>query len=166
MTKIANGWSIDTDTIDFIHSVLPKGSTILEFGSGEGTAYLAKDYTMYSVEQDWVGKYNSTYINAPIRGYSDTFPTPVIDGPQKGWYDSNIVLDAIKNIKYDLILIDGPNGEIGRGGFINILDDIDTDVMLIFDDVHRQPELDLMQKVSTKLNKPYTMVNAITGYIK
>ena len=42
--------SISDQTIDFIRSILPAGSTILEFGSGAGTIALSEYYTMYSVD--------------------------------------------------------------------------------------------------------------------
>ena len=101
------GWSISEICFNYIREILPDGSTILEFGSGFSTEQLSKYYTMYSVEnyQEWVGKYDATYIYAPIRKYeiggSDIFGdadfwTAPEDIPgeqtaaQVGWYDPDI----------------------------------------------------------------------------
>ena len=71
---MAAGVSINDECLKFIKSILPKGSTILEFGSGEGTTWLAKDYKMYSVENqpEWFDKYpnDTTYINCNIHHIS------------------------------------------------------------------------------------------------
>ena len=65
------GWSINEVCFDYIKDILPDGKIILEFGSGFGTEQLAKHYKMYSIEnyKEWIGKYNSTYIYAPISQY-------------------------------------------------------------------------------------------------
>ena len=54
---------------------VPAGSKVLEFGSGDGTAEMAKHFIMTSIEQDlkWVDKYDSRYIYAPLY--------------DKNWYD-------------------------------------------------------------------------------
>ena len=68
---------------------------------------------------------------------------------------------------YDMILVDGPGGSYGRGGFFKYLDKFNTDVPILFDDINREAELDLMKCVSKKLNKPYHILkddNAL-GYI-
>ena len=96
------GWSINEVCFKYIREILPSGKTILEFGSGFGTEQLSKHYTMYSIEnyEEWVGKYKSTYIHAPIRNYEiggselfgdeEFFTAPDIP-EQKGWYDPDIV---------------------------------------------------------------------------
>ncbi len=105
-------WSIDKELFDFILSVLPEGKTMLELGSGWASQKLSEHYTVYSIEHNekWVGKYNTHYIYAPIKN---------------GWYDTSIISkEAPKD--YDLILIDGPTGDIGRGGFYTNLDLFNT----------------------------------------
>ena len=65
------GWAISKTCFDYIRELLPGGKVILELGSGEGTAELAKYYRMYSIEnqKEWINKYDSTYIYAPIKKY-------------------------------------------------------------------------------------------------
>lgn len=137
------GWSIDEELFDFIRSILPEGKTMLELGSGWSSQKFSEHYTVYSIEHNekWVGKYNTHYIYAPIKN---------------GWYDISILSKKLPK-NYDLILIDGPTGDIGRGGFYLHLDLFNTNTIMIFDDVNRKPEYELMVLVSEKLNRPFNV---------
>ena len=132
------GWAIQESCFNLIKKILPEGKTILELGSGHGTDALSKHYNMISIENqpEWVGVYNSHYIEVPIRSYSHTqintvgllseveeYTAPDLpgDGPkgtitplQRGWYDYKILSEKLKDLTYDLILIDNgskPNGK-------------------------------------------------------
>lgn len=165
------GWAIQESCYNFIKDTLPWGSTILELGSGVGTMHLAKHYKMYSIEnyKEWVDKYESTYIHAPIKYYDDEWTTPDLPGEgmdrQKGWFDPEIVAANLPE-EYDAILIDGPNGMFGRGGFLKHLELFNTDVLLIFDDINRESEMELMKAVSEKIGRPYICLDDKTGYIE
>lgn len=103
-TSSFGGWTISKQLFDWLVKALPEGSTILELGSGAGTAQLAKHFRMISVEhkRKFVGRYDSKYIYAPI-----------VDG----WYDAKIIAKQLgKPAKYDLLLVDGPLGNICRLG--------------------------------------------------
>tara|TARA_Y100000310_G_scaffold308422_1_gene351526 strand:- start:485 stop:1018 length:534 start_codon:yes stop_codon:yes gene_type:complete len=167
-----DGWSITEICFNYIRDLLPDGGTILELGSGFGTDILSKYYKMYSIENDkkWVDEYNSTYIHAPIVFYDDNTEFSVPEGipRQRGWYNPDIVKTFLAKIeKYDLILVDGPNGgKYGRGGFYKYLDLFNTDVFIIFDDINRESERILIEKVSKKINRNYTMLDdVVTGVI-
>lgn len=168
--RIFGGWAIQESCYNFIRKILPEGSKILELGSGIGTYHLSKHYTMYSIENyiEWVDKYESEYIHAPIKYYTTEYTAPDLPGehskPQIGWYDT-FFLEGKMPESYDLILVDGPNGTYGRGGFLKHMDLFNTNVPIIFDDVNREPELALMKAVSEKLNRPYNFVDNFTGYI-
>ena len=177
------GWSISEICFNYIREILPDGSTILEFGSGFSTEQLSKYYTMYSVEnyQEWVGKYDATYIYAPIREYeiggSDIFGdadfwTAPEDIPgeqtaaQVGWYDPDIVKKNLPD-KYDLILVDGPNGTFGRAGFYKHLEWFNTDIPIIIDDTHRDAERIMMEKISKSVGREYKILSDdVTGVIE
>lgn len=133
------GMAISQELYHYLCAVLPEGSTILELGSGYGTSQLAKRFVMYSVEHnaDWVNRYNSTYIHAPI---------------ENSWYS----VDAIKRglpKHYDLILIDGPPRRIGRRGFFKNLEIFNVNVPLVFDDIHDPNEFQDMIDVAKKLER-------------
>lgn len=164
------GWAIQESCFNFIRKLLPEGSTILELGSGIGTHHLSKHYKMYSVENypEWINKYDSTYIYAPIKFYNEVYTAPELPGEdnnsQTGWYDYFLLKGNLPE-KYDMILVDGPNGTFGRGGFLKHIDLFNTNVPIIFDDVNREPELALIKAVSKHINKPYEFVDKFTGYI-
>ena len=77
----------------------------------------------------------------------------------------NMIGPKLESLSYDLILVDGPNGAIGRGGFLKHLDLFNTNVPIIFDDINRKDELQMMVKVSEILNKPCKKLDKHTGYI-
>lgn len=138
-----SAWSISKELFDFIRLILPEGKTILELGSGWATGQFAKFYTVYSVEHDhkWLYKYNYNYIYAPIKN---------------NWYDPQILEKELPK-EYDLILVDGPPGWIGRSGFYNYLHLFNTDAIIIFDDVNRKVEYNLMVNVANKLDREFSI---------
>lgn len=158
--------SISDTTLDFIRSILPEGSTILEFGSGEGTVRLSEYYKMYSVENqtEWQDRFPdaTTYINCDTKWYDDAFTVPEMSSQQRAWYDPDMLLGKLPK-EYDLILIDGPGGQYGRGGFLKYLEHFNTDLPMIFDDANRPAELELMQKVSQIVNRPYALSETDPG---
>ena len=129
---------------DWITNNLEKGKTILELGSGVTTIKLTEDYIVHSIEHD--EKFlnlaeDSNYIYAPIERYNGY-----------RWYSIE-KLNEIKDLEYDMILVDGPTGIIGRVGFLHNLDLFHTDVPILIDDTNRKPEMDLAINVSKKLGK-------------
>lgn len=164
------GWAIQESCYNFLVEKLPAGSTLLELGSGIGTMHLAKHFKMYSIENylEWVDKYDSTYIHAPIKSYDDRWTAPDLPGEgterQLGWFDPQIVANNLPE-KYDAILIDGPNGMFGRGGFLKHLDLFNTDVLMVFDDIDRESEMQLMIKVAEHIKRNYYILDNKTGYI-
>jgi hypothetical protein len=147
------GWSISKLLFDFINELLEPGSRIIEMGSGWGTGELAKSFEMYSIEHDphFLNIHYSNYINAPIVEYSDdSFPN------ETGWYDSDILKKELPR-DYDLILVDGPLGTIGRSGFYRHLDLFRSDVPIILDDVDREDEFRLLRAIEVKLGRQATI---------
>ena len=143
------GWTISQTLFDFIKEFLEPGSRIIELGSGWGTGQLAKYFEMFSIEHDstFLNIHNSNYIHSPIKKHSDsTFPD------DKGWYDP-VVLKSQLPKEYDLVLVDGPPGTIGRSGFYTNLDLFRKDVPIILDDVDREDELQLLRAIEQKLGR-------------
>ena len=113
---------------------------------------------MVSIEHDsrFVGKYQSHYIHAPLRGRvayesGSRFVVPHFSDPQTGWYD----LDAVKKvegIEYDLVLIDAPIGEGNRLPVLNHLDILDLKgKWIIVDDTCRTGEIILFHELLRRL---------------
>ena len=139
------GWSISQELIDWIRENVPRGSVILELGSGYGTQVLADlGYSMYSVEHDpqYVGKYDSLYIPVPIKN---------------GWYNP----DSLRKLPtYDLLLIDGPPGIYQRSNMIKHRHLFDWSKIVIVDDTNRADELKLSKWVGMKKNAQPIRIDA------
>lgn len=140
---------------DWILKNLPEGSTMLEFGSGPGTSRFVEKFKVYSIEHDikYLGKEpRSTYVHAPI--------TLLENGVR--WYDKEIVLKFVENLEYDLILVDGPTGKIGRQGLKSVANKLKTkEIPIIFDDVNRPAEFQLMNEVAGILDRDYTIFTGV-----
>lgn len=117
------GWAIGEVCYKLICQTLPRGGRVLELGSGEGTTELCKHYAVTSIEDDssWLGYAPSKYIHAPL---------------ENGWYSRRKLADLPD---YDLLLVDGPVGELRRG-MLSHMDLFNWSRPTIFDDAHR-PEV-------------------------
>jgi len=126
------GYAIAEETYKWILKNLPKGKTILELGSGKGTVELTKHWKVYSIEHDkrWL-RYaeKSNYIYAPIISYGKK--------KQYNWYDRKIIKRKIPK-EYDLLLVDGPTGNIGREGFLRNIGLFKMNIPIIIDDTQRE----------------------------
>ena len=137
------GWAISFEVAEFISTIIKPGNLILELGSGSGTGYLSRKFNMISVENnpEFLNLENSKYIYAPITEYADS----PFHG-EKGWYDPNILEKELPS-DYDLLLIDGPHGRIGRSGILLHLHLFRPDRPVIVDDSHRPTESNIAQEI-------------------
>ncbi len=149
MPRAFGRWSISKALFDFIRSILPEGKILLELGSGWGSSQFSKHYTVYSVEHnpEWLGKHNTNYLHVPIKDR---------------WYNPTILKEKLPN-NYDLILVDGPPGHIGRHGFCTYLDLFNTNLPIVFDKIYRKNEYSLMIKVGQKLQRDVVIFNSGPG---
>lgn len=134
-----NDSTIGINCFQFIRLILPRGSKILELGSGLGTRQLAKFYTMYSIENDRsrLQEENTTYFYAPIRD---------------GWYDRRSLFCRLPQ-DCDLLLIDGPSGKYKRSGILKNLDLFDLSGWIIVDDINRKEEAEIYNHLYTILER-------------
>lgn len=156
------GWAIDIECYKKILEILPRGNTILELGSGLATNKLSEKYKMFSIEHDenWVNKYNSTYIYAPL---VYDYNNPIIN-----WYDVKILKEKLPT-EYDLILVDGPPGgasinKMTRDGFRRNIDLFNIEnTLIIFDDIQRKEEMWSMNMLVSELNRRFEIFTGGTG---
>lgn len=57
------------------------------------------------------------------------------------------------DIRFDLLLIDGPVGEVGRQGALSMLELLTSSGTVIIDDTHRRPEAELAEEVARCLKE-------------
>jgi hypothetical protein len=133
-------WSIDQKVFGWILSNLQRDSHILELGSGYATGELARYYNMHSIEQDksFIDNHKSHYIYAPI---------------VNDWYDIKILQEELPKIKYDLLLIDGPNS-CNRLKFMDNIGLFNMFAKIIIDDCQETHIKDMADKLSHDLNRP------------
>jgi len=134
------GSGIVEELYEWIKRNIPFGSTIIEFGAGDiSTRALSEHWDLHSVEDNpaWISKWNATYIYAPIKN---------------GWYDIDIV-KANLPLSYALVIVDGPSGAGNRGGILDHLDILRTDVPIIVDDTWREQEYYLAAIMAKRMGK-------------
>lgn len=149
-----DAWSIGPQAFKKITEILPAGSTILEFGSGECTQLLSRLYKMKSIEENavYMNRHNSTYFFVPTvinkEKYAEFPEDPT-------WYDLSILKERAAEFgNYDCILIDGPKGFRGGLYYNKELFNL-KDSLLVFDDTHNIYHHRLMVLISEYLSKPY-----------
>ena len=151
LTTIVNnplgGWSIEKELLNYIRNILSNGKSILEFGSGKGTDALLEFYKVTSIEHNtrfsFKRKENHHCIFVPI---------------QDGWYQHDCVEAALEK-PYDLIIVDGPPGLLRKGILknLNLFKKIRTPV--IFDDVNRELDKEIMSVFCNELKYNHKIIN-------
>jgi hypothetical protein len=119
------GWAISEELYGWLERNVPPGQTVVELGSGQGTADLCKRWKVWSVEHDptWAGSVKqANYVLAPLRG---------------GWYDRAAVKMGLSGVSYSALVIDGPPGTAGRLRFADNADLFDPAAHWVFDDLQR-----------------------------
>ncbi len=146
------GYAIAKETYEWLLENLPKGKTILELGSGKGTVELTKHWKVYSIEHDkrWL-KYaeKSHYIYAPIITYGTN--------KKYKWYARRIIKKHIPK-EYDLLLVDGPNGYIGREGFLRNIGIFKMNIPVIIDDTQREKYVKICDYIVENYKKKATTI--------
>ncbi len=141
MTKKLNGWALGESAFNWILDTIPKGSKILELGSGFGSWEVAKqgyDYTCVEHDTDWLERFEKlNYIHASL-------------DPETGWYMIEKPLPA-----FDLLIIDAPPA--GKGSRLGILDNLHLfnfeSQPILVDDIHRPNDLTLALELGHKLER-------------
>lgn len=157
MTTFGN-YAIDKALVDKVQELLPRGSIILELGSGEGsTPALSENYKLISVEEslEWLNKYpNVQYIHCPLKPHKSL---KNFEEYKQIWYNADILRPAIAKTDYDLILVDGPSSLGSRVGLFKYFDLFKQNVPMVFDDLQRVREWKVINSLSNKLQRPYTV---------
>jgi len=119
-----------------------KGEKILEFGCGNGTIERSKKYKVTAIEHDLLYiKDDFRCIHAPLIFIQDL---------SCFWYDINYFKE-LKFEEFDIIIIDGPPGDIGRKGILSEPWIFKLSNCILIDDTHRQEENDLVSKIEAIL---------------
>jgi hypothetical protein len=143
-------WMLPPEAFAFLRNHLPPTMVnIVELGSGDGTVHLREFGTVYSIEHDekWLRTGpGMNYIHAPI---------------VNGWYDPEAIRGKLP-AQYDCIIVDGPPGDVGRGGMLEHLD-LFRPVPLLVDDVQRLLEVQLAAELARSRNESMSIHHLTSG---
>ncbi|RLD60936.1 MAG: hypothetical protein DRI95_14815 [Bacteroidetes bacterium] len=153
--------------------VINEKKSIIEFGSGISTVYIAKllkeldcNCNFYSVDtsKEWIDKMKQIlekeslldkviFIEAGIKD----IPNSLRYKDQTKWYDIDLINKGLKNAPdFDLVIVDGPNGwtcPYARNSAIPFLKGRTTDSVTIFlDDTKRPSEKEILINWKSMLN--------------
>lgn len=135
MEKV-NAWQLGTlATAWVVENFTSKNTRILELGCGKGTLERAKNYDVLAVEHD------KTYLANEVK----SILAPIVENGtstqhnERGWYDTD-ALESLRGQTFDLLIIDGPPGEIGRSGVLSVPWLLKLSRCIMVDDTHRESE--------------------------
>jgi hypothetical protein len=170
-----DGWGLHIKTTEFMYNIIKDNEikSILEFGSGGSTEFfiearkiLNKNYTIDSLDHseqfcykgpkyDYLNLILTNLITCDDTSYENIFSTKKFDsskfsitndiyntGIKNATYDLN--LNKLKD-NYDLVLIDGPNGNGRNFSYFYLLNRIKKGTFIIIDDYFHY---DFVQKCS------------------
>lgn len=138
------GSGITKELFDFVYALLPKGSHILELGSGPISTpkFVQAGFRVTTVENDekYLGyESGATYIHAPMR---------------ESWYCRDAVRNGLRDLPpYDLLLVDGPVGSESRRMFYGNRDLFDLNCHIILDDTWRPNEYQVAVLLQEELKR-------------
>lgn len=132
--------------------------SIIEFGSGISTVILAKfivenklDAKIISIEDN---KSWCDFIASQLEKYNcnqvvTLHHIPLMKNSSEVlWYDKNEVAKVVNNQKFDLILVDGPSGGLGKAArkpaVPSIINNINDNFCVFLDDVRRADEKQIL----------------------
>jgi hypothetical protein len=151
MALIESGLGIPSGMLEALLELRP--ATVLEIGTGDGTSALTEHFNVVSIEHDsQYHKGTSRLLEVPLKSCRE-LDLPIafwkrFPGATE-WYDPAILLEKLRGVQYDAILIDGPNGGARRAAmwhFFSIL--FRMDVPVIIDDAHRTYDWQVAVKIA------------------
>ncbi len=136
---------------------LSDGATIVELGSGDGTlALLQQGYNVVSVEHDpvWASIHPGTCVLTSIKPCAESEAHG-----EEGWYVLNED-DRRFPPKFELLLVDGPPGWIGRSGLLGHEWLIKRATNILIDDTDRTAEAQLAAQLQSMTNGSMEHIHA------
>lgn len=133
------GWSISEELLlDLM--MFPKGTKMVELGSGEGTKHLVSHFNLTSIEQNekYLNLHHDNYIYAPIK---------------HNWFDLSAF--EAKDLNCEVLLVDAPFGASRRGVIDNFK--LFNAKTVIFDDVNREKDMEIAKEFCAVYNYKMTV---------
>ena len=168
------GWSMTPKALLHCLNIIQiqKATTIIEFGSGASTIYIAQilknqgvDATFYSVESDldWKAAIEKQLEVLGLDTYVSLVHCPIVRvskellyKEQQTWYDTKVLSNEIGAAIFDFVLVDGPFGGSSPyarySAYPFLKDHSHTDPVWFLDDTGRPMEREIIQTWQAKSN--------------
>lgn len=146
---------------------------IIEFGSGISTIILAKfikdnnlNTKIVSIEDNkgWYDYIKSELIKYDLDEIVSLNYIPLLE--EEGitcWYNKKNVSEIVLNKKFDLILVDGPSGGLGKKArkpaLEVIINSLNESFIIFLDDIRRKDEREIINNWESLLNKNNYKIN-------
>jgi hypothetical protein len=132
---------LEKEMFDFIRKILPRNKTILEIGKDLTSDKLSKFYRVYTLlsEAKRNQKIGKNYLYVPT---------------YQRWYNLDIFKEQLPK-EYDLLIFSNILQDIDSEKLYEHLNLLNLNIPIIFYDTNKEPEYNLMEKVSEKLNRNY-----------
>lgn len=173
--------------------IINKRSSIIEFGAGNSTIYIAKiiksfglRVKFYSVDSNegWINCVTENLVALCVQDAVELIYAPVKEtsgyasvlASSYKWFDSDVIRKKIDSEKFDLIIVDGPTGKLcpfSRYPAIPfLLHNFAESYTIFLDDAGRTDEAQILnewvgitgQKIA-EINKRYGCISKNTGFI-
>lgn len=183
-----NAYSLNADTIvDILNDIiLYKRKSIVEFGCGIGTIYIAKLIQMHDLDikfvsidsdQEWINTLKDMLIKEDLLQYVELVQADILETKeyvhktQNKWYDNTVINEVGKRLnKIDMIIVDGPYGPIcdyARFSALPILKEfLDEKYCVLLDDTNREVEQDIFKEWENTLGVTGTFHDSYSKIVK
>lgn len=165
--------------------VINNRKSILEFGAGISTIIIARliklnnlDSKIVTIDEssEWISIVKKLLNEEGIENIVTFIHAPTVksaDMDRSFEYDGSIVTNALKNKKFDLVLIDGPIGWSSKKRYSRVsnikyfINNLDVSFSIFIDDTNRKGERYLVKQLKEKLNlKPNKLDATFTSFTK
>ena len=159
--------------------VINRRKTIIEFGAGLTTLYLAKVIKLYKLETNFISVEENAdwlhFLKAQLEAEGLTGIVDFVEAPLKNydhgkWYDQEKVIEKIKAHSIDLAIVDGPTayqkGESNNRylALPTIKKYMASEFSLYLDDVNRPGELQILKKWEADFSLEFRILYRSVGY--
>lgn len=183
-----NSFSLNPDTIvDILNDILlNQRKSIIEFGSGIGTIYIAKLIKMYDLDvkfvsidsdEEWIATLTKMLEKENLSDYVKLIKVKIVEiqeynyKAQNKWHDIATVKKIAKDLNtIDMVIVDGPYGQIcdfARYSAIPVLKDFLAEKFcVLLDDTNRKVEQEIFNEWEQILNRKGTFHHTYSKIIK
>lgn len=151
---------------------------VIEFGGGISTVYLAKlakskknELKIITIDHDkgWISILKEILEKEGVSDYVTLIHSPLVESEKSfennKWYDEKIIIESIKGIEFDLVIVDGPLAftrdiELSRYPALPFINNYLSERNAVFlDDTNRKGERKIIKEWEKKFKRFFNELN-------